>query len=304
MPKPNWPDLQVKGGIGNGAGSIIYKVQTEDGQVLACKHVTRATVEHIERARQDQKRDGSPLKLAKSLYQSYFDQVRNEHEVLKEVHAEGKSPHVMKIHELRSVRRRLRFHGYDLLMELVEGKALKDEREYSMDRLVDIFRQAAQSLIELHQYGYVHADLKPAHFIVTSDGTVKLIDFGQCMHVESRAGRIQGTPEYMAPEQLKAERIDFRTDVYGLGATMFWTLTGRLNRPAMTGVPGAEAMDFTVGYAGRPKSLRSQNPDVPKDLDELVTACCERRPDKRPRTMREVWELLSDMHKKIAPSES
>lgn len=304
MPKPKWADLQVKGCIGNGAGSIIYRVQADDGQALACKHVTRATIEHIERARQEQKRNGSPLKLAKSLYQSYFEQVKNEYEVLKEVHAEGKSPHIMEAHELRSIRRRLRFLGYDLLLELVEGKALKDEREYPMPGLIDVFRQAAQALIELHQYGYVHADLKPAHIIVTPDGTVKLIDFGQCTHLDSKATRIQGTPEYMAPEQLKAQRIDFRTDVYGLGATMFWTLTGRLNRPAMTGLPGAEGLDFAVGYAGRAKTVRSENPDVPRDLDELVTACCERRPDKRPRTMREVWETLSDMHKRIAPDES
>jgi serine/threonine-protein kinase len=299
MPKPDWPDLQLAGGIGNGAGSIIYKViRSENGQMMACKHVTRATIEHIERARQAGRGDGRTFRLKRSDCQTYFDQVKNEYDVLKQFQAGGGSPHVVKVFELRTVRRRLRLHGYDLLMEHVEGKGLRDDREYPLGRLVDLFRQSAHALIELHQSGYIHADLKPAHVMVTSDGQVKLIDFGQCTHVNANHRRLQGTPEYMAPEQVKAGQVDFRTDVYGLGATMYWALTGRLNRPAMTGIPGAEALDFTVSFAGRSRSVRSDNPNVPKELDELVTACCERRPEKRPQTMREVWEALTDIQRK------
>jgi serine/threonine-protein kinase len=298
MPKPDWRDLQLAGGIGNGAGSIIYKaIRSEDGQVVACKHVTRATIEHIERARQASRGDGKTFRLKRSDCQTYFDQVRNEYDVLIEFQAGGGSPHIMKVLELRPVRRRLRLHGYDLLMEYIDGKGLKDHREYPIGQLVDFFRQSAHALVELHQYGYVHADLKPAHVMVTPEGQVKLIDFGQCTHINSDHRRLQGTPEYMAPEQIKAGQVDFRTDVYGLGATMYWVLTGRLNRPAMTGIPGAEALDFTVSFAGRSRSVRNDNPTVPKELDELVTACCERRPEKRPQAMREVWEALAGMQR-------
>ena len=79
---------------------------------------------------------------------------------------------------------------------------------------------------------------------------------------------------------------------------MYWILTGRMNRPAMTGVPGAVGLDFTVSYAGRSRSVRNDNPKVPKELDDLVIACCERKPEKRPQSMGEVLKALEAIQKR------
>ncbi|MDP6356995.1 MAG: serine/threonine-protein kinase [Planctomycetota bacterium] len=301
MPKPNWPDLKIGKGLGNGAGSIIYRVvSNKDGITYGCKHVTRTSIEHIDQARQNATRSAevTKQKLERSVYQSYFDQVKNEYGVLKDFQQAGGSPHVVTVYDLRTVRKGLRVHGYDMLMDYVEGFGLKEKSDYGMRKLLDLFRQSAQGLLEIHQYGLIHADMKPSHVMVDPNGLVKIIDFGQSTFVGSETYRIQGTPEYMAPEQLKGEEIDFRTDIYGMGATMYWALTGRLNRPAMTGVPSSQGVDFTVSYAGRSRAVRHDNPNVPRELDDLVVACCERLPEKRPQTMREVWQALQEMQKK------
>ncbi|MDA0839754.1 MAG: serine/threonine-protein kinase [Planctomycetota bacterium] len=301
MPKPNWPDLKIGKGLGNGAGSIIYRaVSNQDGKLYGCKHVTRTSIDHIHQSRQNASRSQGPTKqkLHKSLYQSYFDQVKNEYKVLKEFQQAGGSPHVVTVYDLRTIRKAFRVHGYDMLMDFVDGFGLKEKNDYSMRQLLDFFRQATQALVEIHQYGIIHADMKPSHVMIEPNGLVKIIDFGQSVYIGADKFRIQGTPEYMAPEQLKGDQIDFKTDVYGIGATMYWALTGRLNRPAMTGVPGAQGLDFTVSYAGRSRAVRNDNPQVPKELDELVVACCERKPEKRPQTMREVWQAIREMQKK------
>lgn len=296
MPRPIWGDLNVAKGIGNGAGSLIYIAKDENnGQVLAVKHVTRAAIEHIERTRAG----NAEIKLGRKIFKSFFDQVKNEYAILKKFQAGGGSPGIVRVHELRTVRKNLRFQGYDLIMEYIEGVGLKDDNTANMPQLLDYFRQASQALVDLHHSGYVHADMKPAHIIITPGNLVKLIDFGQSCSIDGQRPRIQGTPEYMAPEQLKGDEVDFRTDVYGMGSSMYWGFTGRLNRPALTGTSGGKGgMDFTVSFAGRSRSVRNDNPKVPKQLDHLIVACCERRPDKRPQSIREVWEEIVDISKK------
>jgi serine/threonine protein kinase len=305
MLKPEWKDLRVVNPIGNGAGTLIYRVvHLETGRVHACKHVTRAVVDHIEDARQGQTDSSGAMKRSAMFYQVYFDQVRNEFEILNEFSKAGGSPHIVQVHELRTIRRMFRFLGYDLLIEYVEGKSLREDPGHPMRELLETFRQTAQGLVELHRAGIVHADMKPHHIVITSARLVKLLDFGQSCHVNETKPHIQGTPEYMAYEQLKGQPVDFRTDIYGLGATMYWAFTGKLNRPALTGVGGPGGMDFTISYAGRSRCLRDDNPNVPKEVDELVVSCCERRPEKRPQTMREVWEEICRIQKSGAVPES
>ena len=299
MPRPDWPDLKITSGLGNGAGSIIYRVQSQEtGETLACKHVTRGSIVYIEEARTGDSRELKALKVTRKYVQSFLNQVKNEYAILKDFQQKAGSPNVMRVSELRPVRKGFRLHGYDLLMEHVEGEGLKDAKQYTMAEKVDFLRQAAQGLVALHQQQIIHADLKPAHLMITPQGLVKLIDFGLSCYSDTEDYKIHGTPEYMAPEQVKAKKVDFRTDVYGLGASMYWILTGRMNRPAMTGVPGAVGLDFTVSYAGRSRSVRNDNPKVPKELDDLVIACCERKPEKRPQSMGEVLKALEAIQKR------
>jgi serine/threonine-protein kinase len=129
---------------------------------------------------------------------------------------------------------------------------------------------------------------------------VRILDFGQSRFFTDRARRIQGTVDFMAPEQAKGKTVDPRTDVYGLGATMYWVVTGELNRPSLSGM--GHGVGFTVGYAGRAREVRDKNPECPPALEELILDSCERRPEKRPSSMSEVISRLDTLMVRQASS--
>ncbi len=292
MPKPSIKGFEILATVGNGAGSIVYKaIDLRTHQVCAIKHVTRATVNSIERARRRAKAgDGRLGEYARINYHGFFDQVRNEYRVLCSLDKGTYSPHIIRAHELLALRTLFFIRGYDLIMEFVEGVSLRDKRDYPVADLIRFYREAASGLAFLHAHQILHTDMKPQHLFVTRDGHAKIIDFGLARFFSDPIGRIQGTVDYMAPEQAKGRAMDPRTDVYGLGAAMYWVLTGQANRPAISGSGGG--VGFTVGYAGRADSVRDKCPGCPAALEELLLASCERRPEKRPNSMNEVMARL------------
>jgi serine/threonine-protein kinase len=223
-------------------------------------------------------------------------------------------------------RRFLRVCGYDLVMEFIEGVSLHEKRDYPMRDLLRFYREAAIALGSLHAHYILHADLKPQHIFIEgvrsaecgmgsaerggaarddsafltphsslrdAAGHVKILDFGQARFYTDPAPRIQGTVDFMAPEQAKGGSVDPRTDVYGLGAAMYWVLTGELNRPSLSGM--GHGIGFTVGYAGRAREVRDKNPECPPALEELILDSCERRPEKRPSSMSDVVARLDTL---------
>jgi len=295
MIKPQIKGFEVLETVGNGAGSIVYKaIDIAHQRVCAVKHVTRRTVAAIEQARRSG-RDGSSRvgTHARLDYKSFFDQIRNEYRVLSALDRKTYSPHIIQVYDLITIRRFFRCFGYDLVMEFIEGISLRDKRDYPVLDLIRYFREAASALACLHAHQIIHADMKPHHIFITKDRQAKILDFGQARFLSDPPGRIQGTVDFMAPEQAKGRPVDVRTDVYGLGATMYWALTGQANRPALSGLGGG--VGFTVGYAGRADSVREKSPECPAALDALVIACCERRPEKRPGSMNEVTARLDAM---------
>ena len=136
-------------------------------------------------------------------------------------------PVIRKVYELRMMRQRLRVRGAILFMEYVEGMSLSDkEFRKPLDEILRIFTEAARGLDAMHRAGFVHADLKPSNIMVDSEGVVKLIDLGQSSKINEAKVRVQGTIDYMAPEQVQRGIMDRRTDVFGLGATLHRVLTG------------------------------------------------------------------------------
>ena len=79
----------------------------------------------------------------------------------------------------------------------------------------------------LHHLRYLHCDLKPSNILRLADGKVKLIDFGQACLNGTTKKRVQGTPDYIAPEQVRCKPLNYYTDVYGFGATLYWALTSQ-----------------------------------------------------------------------------
>ena len=295
MPKPTIKGYEILEIVGNGAGSIVYKArETATGRLCAIKHVSRVTVAGIEKARRDVRTGDRRLGAhARLNYDGFFEQIRNEYRVLRTVHGNTYSPYIVRVDALVTQRRLFRAHGYDLIMELITGRSLREHRDYPIRDLIRFYREAASALAYLHAHRILHTDVKPQHLFITAAGHVKLLDFGLSRFFDDPIGRVQGTVDFMAPEQAKAKPMDQRTDVYGLGATMFWVLTGEANRPAISGMGGG--VGFTVGYAGRADSVREKTPECPPALDELIIRSCQRRPSKRPASMAEVISRLDMM---------
>lgn len=176
-----------------------------------------------------------------------------------------------------------------LVMQFVDGVPLSTIPRDDVRRIVRLIRDAARAVHHAHEHGVVHRDLKPQNLLVEpnerAEGGERIVvtDFGLAKDLEAGAslsvsGHILGTPSYMAPEQAAGDAgaIDVRTDVWGLGATLFDMLTGRppfadddvirlLRRVAEEDAPA-------------PRSIR---PDLPRDLDRIVRMALAHEPDRR-----------------------
>jgi len=168
-------------------------------------------------------------------------------ELLKAEHAIGTAvdhPVIRKVYELRIMRQRLRVRGAILFMEYVDGIAMseKDFQRPLVD-VVRLFIPVAEGLSAMHQQGFVHADLKPNNILVAEDDQVKLIDLCQSCKIREAKPRIQGTIDYIAPEQVTRGVLDERTDVFGLGAALHRRRNGQ----------GRRYQDESKGYRSFPR---------------------------------------------------
>jgi serine/threonine-protein kinase len=155
--------------------------------------------------------------------------------------------------------------------------------------LIQIFIDTSKALESMHQHNLVHCDLKPNNILVSATGQVKVIDLGQACTVGTEKKRIQGTPDYIAPEQVKCRPISIRTDIYNLGATLYWALTGR-NVPTLYTVKRQHKNSFLVDdQIPAPSTVK---PMVPETLSNFVMECVRSDPRKRPADMNEVVRRL------------
>jgi serine/threonine-protein kinase len=195
-------------------------------------------------------------------------------------------------------------------MELLSGESLdkKLEREQGMDyrEAVRIGLQACRALEAAHSASVIHRDIKPANLFLSTEGTVKLLDFGvakAAFNVESdgEGQHIVGTPEYMAPEQARGT-ADERSDLYALGAVLFELMSGRLPHQAESPVLLLDAK-----FRTEPDSLRTIAPErgIPKMLDATVSRALATDPERRYQSaaeMREALEAALREPEKSAPS--
>jgi eukaryotic-like serine/threonine-protein kinase len=184
------------------------------------------------------------------------------------------------------------------VMELLDGLDLQTLVErfgpISAERTMHFLVQICESLAEAHDRGLMHRDIKPANIYVCRYGRdvdyIKVLDFGLVKAIDTTStdqpqltmdNVISGTPAYMAPEQILGHREqDARSDIYAVGCTAYWMLTGQLV------FEGTTAMDTLMQHAHTapvPPSQRTEVP-VPAALDLLVLACLEKDPDRRPQT--------------------
>jgi len=246
--------------IGEGARSVIYAVaHPQTHQILAMKHV-------VLRREKDER---------------YFEQLVNEFEVSQKF-SHRTLRRSLELRDNHTLLRRATEMA--LVMELFDGPSLDSRPPGSVMSLLHCFTQVAEGLHSLHSLGYAHCDLKPGNILMNADGEVKIIDFGQACRLGTIKQRIQGTADFIAPEQVRREPITRRTDVFNMGATMYWTLTGR-SIPTLYTVK-KDNNSFLLD--DRVQSPHQINPTVPEPLSNLIMECVRSNPLKRPADMAEL----------------
>jgi len=174
--------------------------------------------------------------------------------------------------------------------ELLEGDTLRERITPSglpWKKVTEIGAAVADGLAAAHGRGIVHRDLKPENLFLTADGRVKILDFGLAsVHEEAspdartatitEAGTVMGTPGYMAPEQVKGQPADARSDIFSLGCVLYEMASGHR---AFSGDTGAEVIASILKE--EPPQLSSSGAAVPVDLERAVHRCLEKRPEAR-----------------------
>jgi serine/threonine-protein kinase len=251
--------------LGEGARSTIYSVRDpETRQIYALKHVIRDETKDIR----------------------FIEQMEQEFEISRQfVHPNLRRTYDLKINKTLLLKVTEAF----LVMEYFDGKALDVRLPPNMVATIDTFIQSAQGLKAMHDMGYVHCDIKPNNILRDEEGKTKVIDFGQSCKIGTIKERIQGTPDYIAPEQVARRPVTTQTDVFNLGATLYWALTGR-HIPTL----------YTVNKKGENSFLLDDridtpidlNPKVPLPISNLVMDCIATKPAKRPADMEQVITRL------------
>ncbi len=179
-----------------------------------------------------------------------------------------------------------------VLIEYVNGKTL-DAVPVPQDQLVVVFAQIAAGLAHMHRRNVYHADLKPNNILYGKRGEVKIIDYGLAWVKGEQKDRVQGTPEYMAPETVRSKVVNERTDIYNLGATMYRLTTHTLPPSVM---PTAESLRMSSkAFAAMLTPVSELNKGAPKALCDLIHACLSYDPERRPARMGEVLSTLSEI---------
>ncbi|MBY0313336.1 MAG: serine/threonine protein kinase [Phycisphaerales bacterium] len=260
--------------LGRGAASIIYVVQDpKTKQVWALKHVEKDDEKSVR----------------------FLEQAEQEYVVASKV----ASSHVRRIDRIIKKKESL-LGGLSelyLVMEHVDGTSCERHPPERFEDALYIFEQVAEGLAAMHEKGFVHADMKPNNVIVDDKQQAKIIDLGQSCKIGTVKQRIQGTPDYIAPEQVHRRAITPKTDVYNLGASLYWTLTRSF---IPTALAKGDSLLGSVDDAllAKPKPPSQINPRVPEMLDALIMSCVEVDPDARP-TMDQVHDRLNLVRSKL-----
>ena len=255
----------VLGTLGKGAHSTIFHVRrAEDSREYALKIVTIADEEQ----------------------QKFLDQAEHELLVAKKLN----HVNLVKVYCLEK-KRNLFFQVRKalLLIEFINGSTL-DSNPIPLDKFPGIFYRIGAGLAHMHKQGIFHADLKPNNIMLGRRGEVKIIDYGLAWIKGVAKDRVQGTPEYMAPETAKSRIVNERSDMYNFGATMYRIATLKLP-PCV--VPVGDSIRINAkAYNDMLAPVRELNKAVPKPLADLIHRCIEFDPEKRPRWMGEVLAEL------------
>ena len=217
-------------------------------------------------------------------------------------------PNIVRSHKLGEAEDRYGPVSY-VVMELVRGVNLFEfmlmKKKLDVSHACDIIMQAAKGLSYAHEQGLVHRDIKPENILVCADGTVKILDFGLAMIDENDEefsmamifgqNRL-GTADYISPEQyLDSYQIDARADLYSLGCTFYFALTGKVPFPFET-----SGQKLKAHLKKKATPIQELRPDVPRAVTALVAKLMAKRPENRLQTSDEVARYLRPLAERQA----
>jgi len=184
-----------------------------------------------------------------------------------------------------------------LVVEYVAGtdlrRLVRTEKRLSMQQAASIIRQAATGLQYAHDQGLIHRDVKPGNILVTPDGEAKVSDLGLAGYIneageDPRAGKVVGTADYLAPEQIRTPNdITHLIDIYSLGCTLYYAITGKVPYPG--GSPSNKAIRHCHETPWHPRRF---NPDVTEEFVEIIADMMEKESANRIQSMQDVAARL------------
>jgi hypothetical protein len=183
-----------------------------------------------------------------------------------------------------------------IVMELISGgsldKMMTTQGPLDPAVVMHVGAQIAEGLREAAEAGLVHGDVKPENILFDNDKNAKLVDFGLAAMQSGPGNDVWGTPFYIAPEKVRRQKTDFRSDIYSLGATLYH---------AIAGVPPFDGVDATAvvkaRFDGPPKALRDIRGNIPADVESLIARMLEVEPQMRFPTY---GSLLGDMRRYLS----
>jgi serine/threonine protein kinase len=268
--------FQVVGQLGAGAhSSILHVRRSADGRNYALKVVPiHGQADH-----------------------KFLEQAQHEFRVANRLDHKN----LIKVYALEEVKDWLfRIRKVHLLIEYVNGKTLDAVPPLPLPKLVQVFKCVADGLVHMHRRKVYHADLKPNNIMLSRSGDVKIIDYGLAWIYGEGKNRVQGTPEYMAPEQVKHRVANERTDIYNFGATMYRLVTLRLP-PSTAGTQGGLPIDAKT-WGRMLKPAQECNPRAPAVLCNLIHHCLSFNAAERPERMSEVQSTLDHLADEMVTS--
>jgi len=250
--------------LGRGAMGVVYRARdTQIGRIVALKIILT--------------KSGSPAEVEH--YKQRFQ---------REAQAAGRLSHpgIVTLHDIAEDAEGQPY----IVMEFIEGKPLNlllgPTAQVPLDRLLDIGIQVAQALEYAHQCGVVHRDIKPENIMVTTAGRAKITDFGIAKLAGAdmtQEGTSLGTPAYMSPEQIRGSAVDARSDIFSLGAVLYWMCTGQ--KPFAG--DSVTTITFQVVFQDHARAQRLK-PGLPPDLDRILSRCLAKDPADRYTTCGEI----------------
>jgi len=268
--------FQVLGTLGKGAHSTILHVRRNaDSKQYALKVV--------------------PLESADD--QKFLEQARHEFRISGMLD----HPNILKVYALEEQKNWLfKVTKAHLLVEYVNGKTLDETPMLPIAAWVQIFHKIAAAMAHMHRRKVLHADMKPGNVMFSRTGQVKVIDFGLAWIKDEPKDRVQGTPEYMAPETARKKIINERTDIFNFGATMYRLTTFRLPPPTGKDENGL-ALEAGL-WTARLEPVSKFNKDAPSELCELIHRCLAYKAADRPEHMRDVAAELEGISGQLVNS--